>query len=98
IEHIADLAESLGARQSTVERAEQRFDAASDRLGQVAEDSDLSVVSMYADGDGVYVTRPSDEPTLQMYTSFGVDFVDPKPKGYYGASTPGRTRARSRVT
>lgn len=83
IEHIADLAESLGARQSTVERAEQRFDAASDRLGQVAEDSDLSVVSMYADGDGVYVTRPSDEPTLQMYTSFGVDFVDPKPKGYY---------------
>ena len=38
---------------------------------------------MYADGDGAYVTRPSDEPTLQMYSSFGVDFVDPKPKGFY---------------
>jgi iron complex transport system substrate-binding protein len=83
IEKIADLAESLGAEESTVERTEQRFDTARDELEKVTKDKDLSVVSMYADGDGAYVTRPSDEPTLQMYSSFGVDLVNPKPKGFY---------------
>ena len=83
IEHIADLAESLGAEESVVAKAEQRFDAAEDELEKVAKAKQLSVVSMYADGDGAYVTRPDDEPTLQMYSSFGVDLVDPKPKGFY---------------
>ncbi|QWS33873.1 ABC transporter substrate-binding protein [Curtobacterium aetherium] len=83
IEHIADLAESLGAEESTVEAAEQDFDTAKDALEKAAKDNDVSIVSMYADGDGAYVTRPSDEPTLQMYTEFGVDFVVPKPKGWY---------------
>ncbi|MGN6408871.1 MAG: ABC transporter substrate-binding protein [Curtobacterium sp.] len=83
IETIASLAESLGAKESTVDKAEDRFETAADDLEKAAKESDLSVVSMYADGDGAYVTRPSDEPTLQMYTSFGVDFVNPKPKGFY---------------
>ncbi|MFJ3033102.1 ABC transporter substrate-binding protein [Curtobacterium pusillum] len=83
IEKIADLAESLGAKESTVDKAEKRFDTAADELEKVAKDKDLSVVSMYADGDGAYVTRPTDEPSLQMYSSFGVDFVNPKPKGFY---------------
>jgi iron complex transport system substrate-binding protein len=83
IEDIADLAESLGAEEATVEKAERRFDSARDELEKVTKEKDLSVVSMYADGDGAYVTRPSDEPTLQMYESFGVDLVNPKPKGFY---------------
>jgi iron complex transport system substrate-binding protein len=83
IEQIADLAESLGAEESTVEAAEQEFDTAKTTLEQAAKGNDVSIVSMYADGDGAYVTRPSDEPTLQMYTEFGVDFVVPKPKGWY---------------
>lgn len=83
IEEIADLAESLGAPESKVEAAEQRFDEAEDTLEQAAKRSDVSVVSMYADGSGAYVTRPADEPTLQMYSSFGIDFVQPKPKGFY---------------
>ncbi len=83
IEEIADLAESLGAPEKTVEAAEQRFDEAEDTLERAAKESDVSVVSMFADGSGAYVTRPSDEPTLQMYSSFGVDFVTPEPKGYY---------------
>ncbi len=80
---IAELAESLGAPESKIEAAEDRFDEAEDTLEQAAKQSDVSVVSMYADGDGAYVTRPSDEPTLQMYSSFGVDFVNPAPKGFY---------------
>ncbi|WFR66884.1 ABC transporter substrate-binding protein [Curtobacterium flaccumfaciens] len=83
IKDITGLAESLGAKESTVAKAEKRFDSAADELEKVAKDTDLSVVSMYADGDGAYVTRPSDEPTLQMYSSFGVDLVNPKPKGFY---------------
>lgn len=83
IEEIADLSESLGAKESTIDAAEQRFDTAAEELEQVTKDKDLSVVSMFADGSGAYVTRPSDEPSLQMYSSFGVDFVDPKPKGFY---------------
>jgi iron complex transport system substrate-binding protein len=83
IEHIADLAESLGAKESTVEAAERKFDTAKGTLEKAAKENDVSIVSMYADGDGAYVTRPSDEPSLQMYTEFGVDFVTPKPKGWY---------------
>lgn len=83
IETIADLAESLGAPEAKVQAAEDRFDAAEDELEQAAKSSDVSVVSMFADGSGAYVTRPTDEPSLQMYSSFGVDFVDPKPKGFY---------------
>lgn len=83
IEKIADLAESLGAPESKVEAAERRFDTAEDELEKAAKQSDVTVVSLYADGDGAYVTRPADEPTLQMYSSFGVDLVNPKPKGFY---------------
>ncbi len=107
IEEIADLAESLGAPESKVEAAEQRFDEAEDTLEQAAKRSDVSVVSMYADGSGAYVTRPADEPTLQMYSSFGVDFVQPKPKGFYwgiyswenaGQITATSSCSRSRAT
>ncbi|MBT1665913.1 ABC transporter substrate-binding protein [Curtobacterium flaccumfaciens] len=83
IEKIAELSESLGAKESTVDAAEERFDTAADELEKVSKEKDLSVVSMYADGDGAYVTRPTDEPSLQMYASYGVDFVNPKPEGFY---------------
>lgn len=83
IEDIAGLAESLGARRSVVASAEKRFDTARDALSTAAADADVTVTSMYADGDGAYVTRPSDEPTLQMYSSFGVRLTDPTPKGFY---------------
>jgi iron complex transport system substrate-binding protein len=83
IEEIAKLSESLGAKESTVDAAEKRFDTAADELEKVSKEKDLSVVSMYADGDGAYVTRPTDEPSLQMYASYGVDFVNPKPEGFY---------------
>lgn len=83
IKDISGLAESLGAKQSTVDAAEKRFDTAKDDLTAATKRQDLKVVSMYADGDGAYVTRPADEPTLQMYSDFGVDLVTPKPKGFY---------------
>ncbi|WP_156463482.1 ABC transporter substrate-binding protein [Curtobacterium sp. Leaf183] len=83
IKDISGLAESLGAKESTVAAAEKRFDSAKDELTAATKRQDLRVVSMYADGDGAYVTRPADEPTLQMYRDFGVDLVTPKPKGYY---------------
>lgn len=83
IKDVTGLAESLGAQQSKVDAAEKRFDTAKTKLETVTKEQDLRVVSMYADGDGAYVTRPSDEPTLQMYSDFGVDLVTPKPEGFY---------------
>lgn len=83
VRQVTRLAEALGAARSTVDTAERAFDTARSALSDAADDRDLRVVSMYADADGVYVTRPADEPTLQLYDSFGVDVVDPGPKGFY---------------
>lgn len=83
VRQVTRLAEALGAARSTVDTAERAFDAARAALSDAADGRDLRVVSMYADADGVYVTRPADEPTLQLYDSLGVDVVDPGPKGFY---------------
>jgi iron complex transport system substrate-binding protein len=83
VDRVTTLAESLGAEQRVVDAAQDRFDAARERLRAVADRSDVRVVSLYADADGVYVTRPSDEPTLQLLEDTGVDVVTPGPAGYY---------------
>ena len=83
VDRVTTLAESLGAERSVVDTARDRFDAARDRLRTVDAGSDVRVVSLYADADGVYVTRPSDEPTLQLLADTGVDVVTPGPAGYY---------------
>lgn len=83
VDRVTSLAESLGAQRSVVDAARHRFDEARDRLRAVADGTDVRVVSLYADADGVYVTRPSDEPTLQLLEDAGVDVVAPGPAGYY---------------
>ncbi len=83
VDRVTSLARSLGASRSVVDAARRRFDEARDRLRTVAEGTDVRVVSLYADADGVYVTRPSDEPTLQLLEDAGVDVVTPGPAGYY---------------
>jgi iron complex transport system substrate-binding protein len=83
VRQVTRLAEALGAPRTTVDTAERAFDAARSALSDAADGRHLRVVSMYADADGVYVTRPADEPTLQLYDSLGVDLVDPGPDGFY---------------
>ena len=83
VRQVTRLAEALGAARTTVDAAERTFDTARAALSDAADGRDLQVVSMYADADGVYVTRPADEPTLQLYDSLGVDLVDPGPTGFY---------------
>lgn len=97
IEDIADLSESLGAQESVVEKAETTFDTAAKALGAAGKKTGLQVTSMYADPDGVYVAKASDDPTLHMYKRLGVDVTDPDTKGWYwsisswenAGSTPG---------
>jgi iron complex transport system substrate-binding protein len=83
IDSIADLSESLGAKRSVVDKAEATFDTAAKALGDAGKKSGLQVTSMYADGDGVYVSKASDDPALHMYKRLGVDVTDPDTKGWY---------------
>lgn len=77
------LALALGAQQSTVDAAKAQFDTAAADLQAAAGASDLEVTQMYADADGIYVAKPSDEPEMELYRSYGVTFTDLHPDGDY---------------
>ena len=45
--------------------------------------SGLSVVPMYADGDGLYLAKAPDDPALKYYQDIGVNFTEIGGKDYY---------------
>ncbi|WP_368497782.1 ABC transporter substrate-binding protein [Herbiconiux sp. A18JL235] len=83
IEELVGLAEDLGADPATIAAAKEEFDAASAELTAAAAESDVEVTQMYADADGVYVTKPQDEPETELYSELGVTFTNLNPEGYY---------------
>nr|WP_296775671.1 ABC transporter substrate-binding protein [Rhodococcus sp. (in: high G+C Gram-positive bacteria)] len=83
LDRIAELATSLGSDQGKIDAAKQQFDTAGETLKSAAASSDLVVTPMYADADGLYTYKADDEPTLQLYKTFGVNFFEPTPDGYY---------------
>lgn len=83
LDRIAELATSLGSDQGKIDAAKQQFDEAGETLKSAAANSDLVVTPMYADADGLYTYKADDEPTLQLYKTFGVNFFEPTPEGYY---------------
>jgi len=83
IDSVTALATALGADQATMDTAKAAYDTASQTLKDAAAASNVTVTSMYADADGVYVVKPDDEPVTQLYESLGVTFFDPTPEGYY---------------
>lgn len=84
IKRTTELAVELGAKQSRVDAAKARFDAAAAKLGE-AGTLGVTVESLYADADAIYVNKPNDDPTLRMYTEFGLPIVQPAgaDKNYY---------------
>ena len=58
------------------------FEQASAELTAAAK-SGLSVVPMYADGDGLYLAKAPDDPALKYYQDIGVDFTEIGGKDYY---------------
>lgn len=81
---LAELAESLGADESVVAQEKATFDAQAAALKEVVEQNpDIEVTPMYADADGVYVTKVADEPMTQMYSSLGINLTNLNPDGDY---------------
>lgn len=83
LDRIAELGTALGTDSAKVDTAKQQFDAAGETLKTAAANSTVQVTPMYADTDGLYTYKADDEPTLQLYKSFGVNFFEPTPEGYY---------------
>ncbi|WP_139279923.1 ABC transporter substrate-binding protein [Rhodococcoides yunnanense] len=83
LDRIAELSTALGADSGTVDAAKKDFDTAGETLKTAAANSELVVTPIYADTDGLYTYKADDEPTLQLYKTFGVNFFEPTPEGYY---------------
>jgi iron complex transport system substrate-binding protein len=83
VKRTTDLASSLGAKTSVVDAAKKKFDTAKKALAKASSDSDVTVTALYADGDGVNVAKPADDPALRMYRDIGVHLTVPTPKGFY---------------
>ena len=85
IETNEELVDSLGVDTgagSQVAEDRAAFDEASDLLSESAT-SGLSVVPMYADGDGLYLAKAPDDPALKYYQDIGVNFTEIGGDDYY---------------
>ncbi|RFA16317.1 hypothetical protein B7R21_02775 [Subtercola boreus] len=83
INSINRLSESLGASADTVAAAKTKYDAAAADLTAAAAENPIEITQMYADADGIYVTKTADEPETELYASLGVTFTNKNPDGYY---------------
>jgi iron complex transport system substrate-binding protein len=80
IDSLNRLALALGAEQSAVDDAQADFESAAADLQAAATGSGLQVTQMYADASsGIYVAKPDDEPEMELYREYGVDFTDLNP-------------------
>jgi iron complex transport system substrate-binding protein len=80
IDSVNRLSEALGADPATIDAGREDFDAAAGELRAAAEETGLEVTQMYADAaNGIYVAKPADEPEMELYRSYGVDFTDLNP-------------------
>ncbi|MDF2443966.1 MAG: iron-desferrioxamine transport system substrate-binding protein [Subtercola sp.] len=83
INSINRLSESLGASADTVAAAKTKYDAAAADLTAATKENPIEITQMYADADGLYVTKTADEPETELYASLGVTFTNKNPDGYY---------------
>ncbi len=83
IERTADLAVAVGADEDAVAAERADFDAAAAQLTEAAS-SGVTVlpVAAYA-GEGFYMAKAPDDPSLRMYADLGVQFLDPGGDEYY---------------
>ncbi|MEU2348007.1 ABC transporter substrate-binding protein [Modestobacter sp. NPDC049651] len=85
IERTADLADALGADMQGDEVAAMRrdYDDASAALTEAAA-SGLTVLPVAAyPGEGFYMAKAPDDPSLHLYQDLGVQFRDPGGDGYF---------------
>jgi iron complex transport system substrate-binding protein len=86
IDRTVELAESLGADEDLVDSARADFDAAAETLTAAAA-SGVTVLPVYATaGEGWWMGKAADDPSLRLYQDLGVQFVDPGGDGYFWES------------
>ena len=84
-ERTAELAGALGADLDgdLVTGAREDYEAASAALTEAAAGG-VSVLPVYAtQGDGWWMAKAPDDPSLHLYQDLGVNFVDPGGDGYF---------------
>lgn len=83
IERTAELAVAVGADEDDIAAERADFDAAAALLTEAAS-SGVTVlpVAAYA-GEGFYMAKAPDDPSLRMYADLGVQFLDPGGEEYY---------------
>jgi iron complex transport system substrate-binding protein len=85
IERTAELAGALGADLDgdLVTAAREGYEAAPAALTEAAAGG-VSVLPVYAtEGDGWWMAKAPDDPSLHLYQDLGVNFVDPGGDGYF---------------
>jgi iron complex transport system substrate-binding protein len=85
IERTAELAGALGADLDgdLVAGAREDYEAASAALTEAAAGG-VTVLPVYAtEGDGWWMAKAPDDPSLHMYEDLGVEFVDPGGEDYF---------------
>lgn len=83
IERTAELAVAVGADQDGIAAERADFDTAAAQLTEAAS-SGVTVlpVAAYA-GEGFYMAKAPDDPSLRLYADLGVQFLDPGGQDYY---------------
>ncbi|TQL46620.1 iron complex transport system substrate-binding protein [Homoserinimonas aerilata] len=81
VESMTNLALALGASEKLVEEGKAEYEIAAADLTAAAEESGVEVTYLYADPDGVYVTKTLDEPETELYSELGVNFTSLKTDG-----------------
>jgi iron complex transport system substrate-binding protein len=81
IEELNSLARALGVNDQVIAEAKAVYDSAAAELTEAAANSDLELTMIYAGDSGIYLVKPFDEPTTELYSSLGVKFTNLNPDG-----------------
>ncbi|MDR2378974.1 MAG: ABC transporter substrate-binding protein [Bifidobacteriaceae bacterium] len=81
IDQLNSLATALGVEDQVIADAKAAYDAAADELSAAAQASDLELTMIYASADGIWLVKPLDEPSTELYTSLGLQFTNLNPGG-----------------
>lgn len=70
------MALELGADESMIAAEKEGYERAEANLTAAAEANDVEVTQMYADSDGIYLVKTSDEPENYQFAEMGVDYTE----------------------
>lgn len=86
VDRTVELAKSLGVTDDDLAGPKKEYEAARDRLREVARKG-LTVMAVAAyPSDGVHIAKAQDDPALRSYVELGLSYPDPGGSEYYWQS------------